>query len=188
MKTSQKISCLKNTSVNIKYQIKISFFSLQKSLVITCRYLITVVIDKLRFIYVLTPCSTFLHETLTSSTLLNEILIFYGIRHSITLLTSARHLSILRASSIQTFYLLPRFYLSLTLSHLQQFQVHRPYNAHCIHLQQHAKISVHFNIIACFIHFVSLLTSSGPTNKFKWITYSILLFFSLMFSTKINQQ
>jgi len=85
------------------------------------------------------------------------------------------------------FYWLPYLlFVSLSLTIPQQFPVHRPHKAHCIHLQPHEQIAVHFNHKACFRYFVSLLTSSEPTDKFKWITYSIVLIYVCMFSDNMN--
>ena len=80
------------------------------------------------------------------------------------------------------------FYVSLALSHKipQQFPVHGPYNAHCLHLQQRAQISVNFKHTVCFIYFISWFTSSEPTNKIKRITYFIICYYVYMFSTDIN--
>ena len=83
------------------------------------------------------------------------------------------------------------FYLSLSLwsqSHSNFQYTHRPYNAHCIHLQLHAQISVYFNQMDYFIYCFSLLTSSESTHKLKLITYSKIPIYVCMFSTNINQQ
>jgi len=51
--------------------------------------------------YLLTPCSRVLLEKLTGSQLVKKFLTFYGTRRCITTFTSARHLSLSWASSIQ---------------------------------------------------------------------------------------
>jgi hypothetical protein len=57
--------------------------------------------------YLLTPYSTVLLEKLTGSQLVNKLPAFYGTRRFITAFTNARHLSLSRASSIQSIPLHP---------------------------------------------------------------------------------
>jgi hypothetical protein len=52
--------------------------------------------------YLLTPCSRVLLEKLTGSQLVKKFPAFYGTRRFITAFTSARHLSLPRARSIQS--------------------------------------------------------------------------------------
>ena len=52
--------------------------------------------------YSLTPCNTVLLEKVTGSQLVKKFPPFYGTRRFITAFTSTRHLSLSRASSIQS--------------------------------------------------------------------------------------
>ena len=69
----------------------------------------------------LTPCSRVLLENLTGSQLVKIFPAFYGTRKFITAFTSARHLSLSWASSIQSITLHPTFWRSILIfsSHLR---------------------------------------------------------------------
>ena len=71
--------------------------------------------------YLLTPCSRVLLEKLTGSQLVKKFPAFYGMRRFITEFTSARHLSLSWARSIQSIPLHPTFWRSILIlsSHLR---------------------------------------------------------------------
>ena len=75
----------------------------------------------LRNAYLLTPWSRVLLEKLTGSAASQEILRIYGTRMFLTVLTSARHLSLSRANSIQSPQPLPTSWKSILIlsSHLR---------------------------------------------------------------------
>jgi hypothetical protein len=75
----------------------------------------------LRFVLHVTPCSTVLPEKLAVSQPVNKFPAFYGTRSFITALTSARHLSLSLASTIQSIPPHPTFWRSTLIlySHLR---------------------------------------------------------------------
>jgi hypothetical protein len=86
----------KNISLN-KYSCTIKVSELKSILIVykyytyyKGRYLITVAIDKSKFIYSLTPCSTVKLESLTSSKILKKIRKFYGTKQLLTAFPSDR--------------------------------------------------------------------------------------------------
>ena len=73
-------------------------------------YLFTYLLTYLLITYVLTPRSRILLENLTGFQLVEKFLAFYGTRRFITVFTTARHLSLSWASSIQSILHIPQSY------------------------------------------------------------------------------
>ena len=75
-------------------------FSCDRHITYVLSYLLTLLTDLLT--YLITPCSSVLLEKLTGSQLVKKFPAFYGNRRIITAFTSARHLSLSWARSIQS--------------------------------------------------------------------------------------
>ena len=93
-----RIKIAKRHVQNVPSSSEDTFIKLQTFQTFGTTYLLT---------YLLTPCSRVLLEQLTSSQLTKNFPPFYGTRRFITAFTSARNLSLSRASSIQSIPLQP---------------------------------------------------------------------------------
>ena len=74
-----------------------------------------ITISWLQFNYLLTPCSTVLLEKLTRSQLIKKFPAFHGTPRFITAFTSARHLSLSWARSIQSIHPHPTYWRSILI-------------------------------------------------------------------------
>jgi len=81
---------------------------------------VTLTLQRRLLIYLLTPWSRVLLDKLTGFQLVKKFLVFYGTRRFITAFTSARHLSLSWASSIQSILPYPTSWRSILIlsSHL----------------------------------------------------------------------
>ena len=87
---------------SVKKVVHVFWIESYRAVQIVCQFVATMSRMSNLITYLLTPCSRVLLEKLTDSQLVKKFPAFYGTRRFITAFTLARHLSLSRATSIQS--------------------------------------------------------------------------------------